>query len=234
MIFYGLNVAAFKLPIDVPHKQLWEDCQKLSDCFLPHNMQVGEDMWETAAIKAAMGDWRLTDPGFYRHFPEFESNNGQTWEQRQEYMKYWAYTELATHAKDTWRFCQDMEDMGAFMTGARFLKVSPEALVKYHWDNNPCKEFRITVGLKGMDHEEFVIQTGPSKYTIIPMKEGEAWFVDISLGHAVRNTHTTSDRYRLGFQYYGPGTDRLIELFTQSDNIIYADQLRMNATFENE
>jgi hypothetical protein len=232
MIFYGLNVAAFKLPIDVPHQKLWNDCQRLSDCFLPHNMQTGGDIWETAAIKAAMGNWRLTDPGFYRHLPELSDCNDSCWKSREEYMRYWAYTELAVHAPDTWEFCMGIENLGSFMTGARFLKVHPGAMVKYHWDNNPGKEFRVTVGLHGMENEEFVIQTDSDKFETIPMKAGEAWFVDIGLGHAVHNTGT-ADRYRLGMQYYSPSSDVLLDLFTKSENIIYAEQLKMNPSFDN-
>ena len=233
MIFNGLNVAAFKIPFPFDHVRILAECMKLKHCFLPHNMQTGKDMWETAAIKGALGNWRLTDPAFYRHLPEMKTVSGPTREDRVEYMKRWAYTELAAHAPYSTSICQDMEGYGAFMTGARFLKVKGKAAVGYHWDNNPHKEFRVTIGLNGMGNEEFIINNGLNKWTPIPMKEGEAWFIDISLGHGVWN-HSVHDRYRLGMQFYGPTTDELLELFMQcdKDSIIYADQLQLNAPFQ--
>ena len=232
MIFYGLNVAAFKLPISVPHREMLNECHALYDCFLPHNMQTGKTGWRTAAIKAALGNWRLTDPGFYRRLPEMDDVNGQTMKERREYMRQWAYTELASHCPKTTRFCQDIENLGSFMTGARFLQVTATHFINFHQDNNPHKEFRVTVGLEGMDDEEFVIQTGPDEFVNIPMKEGEAWFVDIGLGHAVRNSKD-APRYRLGLQYYSPTCDRMLKLFEEADpeSVIYARHLQLGAPF---
>ena len=118
------------------------------------------------------------------------------------------------------------------MTGARFLQVTATHFINFHQDNNPHKEFRVTVGLEGMDDEEFVIQTGPDEFVNIPMKEGEAWFVDIGLGHAVRNSKD-APRYRLGLQYYSPTSDRMLKLFEEADpeSVIYARHLQLGAPF---
>jgi len=234
MIFYGLNVAAFKIPFPVL-PDMWQDIRaealNLEGCYLPHNMQTGKTQWETAAIKSALGNWRLTDPAFYRHLPEIQPHSGPTRENRVEYMKQWAYTELASHCPVTTQFCKMAENVGTFMTGARFLKVHPNAHVKYHWDNTPHKEFRVTLGLEGVENEEFMVNTGEKKWEVIPMEAGEAWFVDISLGHMVRNNGITP-RYRLGMQFYAPTTDWMSRLFMQSDNIIYAEHLRLNSPFQ--
>lgn len=236
MIFYGLNVAAFKIPYPVLSdiwKNIRDECFRLEEggCFLPHNMQTGKEKWETASIKGALGNWRLSDPAFYRHLPEMKSVSGPTTEARQEYMKQWAYTELAAHCPVTTDFCQSIEGVGAFMSGARFLKLNPDSLVRYHYDNTPHKEFRVTLGLNGMEDEDFVIRTDTNQWELIPMKEGEAWFVDISLGHSVTNTGP-KDRYRLGMQFYGPTTDWMLELFKDSEHIIYAEHLRLNCPFQ--
>ena len=232
MIFYGMNVAAFKLPIVVPHREIVRECVQLSAVAIPHNLQLGKDQWETISIKGALGNWRLTDPPFYRDLPEFASTSGARREERREYMKLWGYTELACHAPVTTEFCQSVENLGAFMTGARFLKVPAQSFVKWHQDNNPHKEFRVTVGLSGMEHESFTIQTGKNRFETIPMKVGEAWFVDIGLGHEVRNTHHVGNRYRLGLQYYSPTTDRMLDLFDRSTAVIYAEQIEVNAPLE--
>ncbi|KPL06627.1 hypothetical protein AMJ86_07830 [bacterium SM23_57] len=236
MIFYGLNVAAFKIPF--PNlSDVWEDirdeCFRLeeADCFLPHNMQTGKDTWRTASIKGALGNWRLTDPAFYRHLPEMKSVSGPNIEDRLQYIDRWAYTELATFCPATTKFCQEVEGAGAFMNGARFLKLEPSAAIRYHYDNNPHKEFRVTLGLSGLSEETFVLNTGPNKWEPIPMKEGEAWFVDISLGHCVYNMGKT-DRYRLGLQYYSPTSDWMLEMFKQSEHVVYAEQLRINPPFQ--
>ena len=233
MILYGLNVAAFRIPFIFEKEMILDECMAIQHCFLPHNMQTGQDMWETAAIKSARGNWRLTDPAFYRHMPEMKSVSGPTLTDRKEYMKQWAYTELAAHCPYTTKICQEMEGLGAFMTGARFLKIRQNAHVDYHWDNTPHKEFRVTIGLKGMENEEFVINTGQNRWQTLPMKEGEAWFVDISLGHGVRNTGG-DNRYRLGMQFYSPTTDMLLDMFSQcsEDDIIYAEHLRLNSPFQ--
>lgn len=236
MIFDGLNVAAFKIPYpnmtDICSDMLGE-CKLLDSagCFIPHNMQTGRTNWRTASIKGALGNWRLSDPAFYRHLPEMICGKEQTREARQQYMKQWAYTELAAHCPKTTEFCQSIEGVGSFLSGARFLKLQSASTIKYHHDNNPHKEFRVTIGLSGIESENFVIHTGTNHWVSIPMKEGEAWFVDISLGHAVTNT-TVGDRFRLGLQFYGPSSDWMLELFNKSENIIYADQLHIDAPFE--
>ena len=237
MIFYGLNVAAFKIPYPMLSdiwKPMRDECFKLEEvgCFLPHNMQTGGHAWRTASIKGALGNWRLTDPAFYRHLPEMASVSGATREAREAYMEQWAYTELAAHCPATTSFCQSIEGAGAFLNGARFLKLRPDSLIRYHYDNTPHKEFRITVGLSGIENEEFIVNNGLNKWTCIPMKEGEAWFVDISLGHAVSNP-ANEDRYRLGLQYYSPTTDWMLKMFEESEEIIYADQIRVNPPFQN-
>ncbi len=233
MIFYGLNVAAFRIPFPFENQWILDECMRLKNCFLPHNMQTGQDRWETAALKSALGNWRLTDPAFYRHLPEMSSVSGPTMADRAEYMKQWAYTELAAHCPYTTAICQEMEGLGAFMSGARFLKVRQHATVDYHWDNTPHKEFRVTIGLSGMEDEEFVINTGPNKWVRLPMKTGEAWFIDISLGHAVTNKGD-NNRYRLGMQFYSPTTDMLLDMFSRCDekDIVYAEHLQLNSPFQ--
>ena len=235
MIFHGLNIAAFKLPVEVPLEGLLTECHRLEDTFLPHNLQLSGHHWEAGAIKGALGNWTFSDPAFYKWRKGFKPEHGHDHDrdERIAYEKLWAYTELACFAPVTTRFVKSIEDLGAFLNGARFLKIHPGRALDYHCDNNPHKEFRVTVGLEGMEDEEFVIQTAPSKYQTIPMKAGEAWFVDISLGHAVSN-RGNNPRYRLGMQYYSPTSDRMLRLFEQTDaaDIIYANHVVANAKLE--
>ena len=235
MILYGLNVAAFKLPIEVPVDSIIEEMEQFEDCFIPHNMQIGQVGWETVSLKGALGNWSFSDPAFYQWRPEMNPFYGSdhTKTQRLKYLSKWAYTELSCFAPRTTNFVKSLEGLGSFLNGARFLKVNPESHIDFHADNNPHKEFRVTIGLSGIEDEDFVIQTSNNKLVTIPMKVGEAWFVDISLGHAVYNLGK-KPRYRLGLQYYSPTSDALLEMFkhAKEDDIIYSKHIVRDADLE--
>ena len=232
MIFNGQNVAAFKLPITIPVDDIITELELLEqhDLFLPHNMQVSDGTWGTASIKAPFGDYRLNDPIFYRDHPDIKSVSSLTnRSDRHEYMKRWLYTEICQTTPVTHKMSLDFEKYGSGLTTVRFLKMDGKSIIKQHCDNNPFKEFRLTIGLKGIDCEQFMINTGDDLETI-PMKVGEVWFVDIGLSHLVVN-ECSIPRYRLGFQYYSPTTDALNELYNtcNESSIMFAKQYAIGA-----
>ena len=111
------------------------------------------------------------------------------------------------------------------------MKLDSHGEIDWHSDNTPGKEFRVTLGLAGMEDEVWQIDTG---YGVkdISMKAGEFWFVDIALKHRVINT-SKNPRYRLALQFYGPPKDALMALYdkTSDNDIVFARQYDFRPPF---
>lgn len=232
MMFYGQNVAAFKLPWSVDTPAIYSECQTLEESMLIHNMHLGEINWLGAPLKAPLGDWKNTDATVFRHNPEMEKFGApDSWEARKSYMARWQWTELCSWTPKTMEALLPLQGWGSFLNAVRFLKLQPQSEVDWHSDNTPGKEFRITLGLSGMEQEVWQIDTG---YGVrdIAMKAGELWFVDIALKHRVVN-RGTKPRYRLALQFYGPPTDALMKLYreTSDQNIVFARQYDFRPPF---
>lgn len=232
MMFYGQNVAAFKIPWRVDMEAIFSECLDLEDCMLIHNMHLGDTSWLGAPLKAPLGDWKNTDATVFRHHPEMESHGTpNSWVARKNYMARWQWTELCSRTPGTMKALLPMQEWGSFLNAVRFLKLQPQSEVDWHSDNTPGKEFRITLGLSGMEEEVWQIDTG---YGIqdIAMNAGELWFVDIALKHRVIN-RGTNPRYRLALQFYGPPTDALMKLYGQvtDRDIVFARQYDFRPPF---
>lgn len=215
MMLNGKNVAAFKLPIEA-HPGIVSDCRWCVPMMTRHNMQVSGSDWRGVALRAPLNRFTMNDPAAYRKF----LNPGETRDDRLEYQRQWGWTEVAAHCSATTGWLADHMDLGQFMGLTKFMEVIGHGKIRFHSDNVPGKEFRIAVGLEGIENEVFLMNAGKGIQKL-QMKPLEVWFIDIAMAHAVFNK-SDQPRYRLGAQFYGPPTDRLMDMFYRSEEIIYA------------
>lgn len=232
MIFWGQNIAAFKIPIHVDLIKLREEMKKILPLMMIHNMHVGGLHWKTVALRSPYGRFEHNDAAFFRFLPEIQSVSARSdREKRVEYLKMWDWTEVCPHIPYTMELLEQVQSFGSFLTSVRFVELEGDSEIEWHSDNVPGKEFRISIGIDGMDQEFFEIDTGRGIQRI-DAKAGEAWFIDIALKHRVVN-RSLQPRRRLALQFYSPTSDRLLELYkaTPAENIIYARDYDFNPPF---
>ena len=115
MMFYGQNVAAFRIPWEVDAESLLAECQGLELTMLLHNMHLGNTSWLGAPLKAPLGDWKNTDATVFRHHPEMEAHGApNSREARKQYMARWQWTELCAWTPKTMEALLPTQDWGTF------------------------------------------------------------------------------------------------------------------------
>lgn len=167
-------LSAIRLPIRFDAAALGADLDGLApDAWIPHfNTFTYEGDWSGVALRSVGGVAKQLYPD-----PTATEDFADT-----------AYLDSCPGARAA------LAEFGCPLLSARFLKLAAGAIIREHRDLNlgyEDGELRVHVPVRTNPDVEFLLQGRP-----IEMREGEAWYLDLNLPHAVSN-RGESDRVHL-------------------------------------